>query len=533
MKKIICVIFMTFMLLISGCVEKSTQEAQGNNYRDSIVYNLGKMPKDLIMLDSNDIREKDLLVNSFEGLVKSDEKGNIVPALSEKWEISKDETSYTFKIRENAKWSDGSDITAEDFVKFFSDILNKEINNIYSDQLSCIFGAEKYRNGEDDFKNVAIAALDKKSLQIRLNYPCSYFLNILSEPIYGLRKIDDNLTKWSKEYKNILYSGSFTIDKISNSKEVTLKKNENYWDKDSVKSDKVLVTFINSSEGALAAFQNYKINLFVNPPLSEVKNVINSGKYFEIPSYNGEAIVFNLKKEGIVNNENFRKAVSFSIDRNDIVQNILNNTAKIAEGYVPNNVSDGLNGKFINKVFFTKTAEKDKAYELMKKVEYNKKERPLKLIYIDTVENKKICEGIAKNINDLIGVKIECSGYGIEEFKEELKKNDYDMAKITYKGSYDYPLSFIEKWNTISKDNLYGYKNNELDNKLMKVKFEKNNGKKVEILRESENILMQDMPIVPLYFNNTIICEKSYVEGVYNTKKGNIKLDKAYLSPQQ
>ena len=278
MKKFICCILILNLMFLSGCVEKSVQGNKSEESRNYVVYNLGKAPEDLIMLKNYNIRQQDLLVNLFEGLVSIDEKGKINPALAESWTLSKDETCYTFKIRENAKWSDGSDITAEDFVTFFSEILSKDIDNKYAQQLYYIFGAEDYRKGKCDFNNVAIRAIDKKSLEIRLNYPCNYFLNILSEPIYSLRKVDDDLKEWKKNYKNIVYSGSFIIDNISENSEITLKKNLEYWNKDLVKSDEILVTCIDGSEASLAAFQNYKVDLFVNPPISEYKGLVTSGK---------------------------------------------------------------------------------------------------------------------------------------------------------------------------------------------------------------------------------------------------------------
>lgn len=529
MKKFICCVLIFNLIFLSGCVEKSIQGNKSEEFKNYIVYNLGKAPEDLIMLKNYNIRQQDLLVNLFEGLVSIDEKGKINAALAESWSLSKDETCYTFKIRANAKWSDGSDITADDFVTFFSEILSKDIDNKYAKQLFYIFGAEDYRKGKCDFKNVAIRAIDKKSLELRLNYPCNYFLNILSQPIYSLRRINDDLKEWKKNYKNIVYSGSFVIDNFSDNSDITLKRNAEYWNKDGVKSDEILVTCIDGSEAVLAAFENGKIDLFTNPPISEFKDLSNSGKTETVPSYDSGLLIFNLKKEGIVKDINFRKAISVGVDRNTLVNEILNDTVKTASAYIPPNVSDGMNGRFINKVFFGKDSEKEKSQELIKKSEYEQNRATLKLIYLDTVENKKICESIAKGLSENLKIKIECQGYGIEELNDEIKKNDYDMAKIDYEASYDYPLPFLEEWMSLSDSNLYGYKNVQFDEKVVKARMEKDRTKKIENLKEAENILMDDMPVIPLYFKNIIVCKKNNVEGVYTVNKGNIKLDKACI----
>lgn len=515
--------------LIGGALQKKVKQTESSNYKNSVTYNLGKLPKDLIMLDSNNLREKDMLANTFEGLVNCDENGKIVPALAESWDISEDGTNYTFKIRKDGKWSDGSDITADDFVNFFSDILNKNTNNIFSEQLNCIFGVEDYRKGKYDFKNVAVTALNNKTLSIRLNYPCNYFLNILSQPIYALRNIDYKLIDWKKDYRSVLYSGSFCINNISDNGEITLKKNSHYWNKSQVKSNSITLSSLKTSESALAAFQSSTINVFTDPPLGELKTIEGKSKYKTVPLLQGEGITFNFKKSGIVNDNNFRKAVAASINRNNIVKNILNSTVCEADYYIPQYTGDGLNGKFINKIFFQGTEDAKKASDLMKSVSSSYGETSLKLIYLDTVENKKVCEAIGENIKKAVGMDVKCEGFEASKFNKELKKGNYDMAEIKYQGYYDYPLSFLNMWRSASHDNLCGYKNVQFDTKFMNATFEKDGSKKVEIFKEMENILMEDMAVVPLYFNGVIISEKNYVQGIYTNKLGNIKLDKAYL----
>ncbi|MEY7999742.1 peptide ABC transporter substrate-binding protein [Clostridium sp. Mt-5] len=527
---IILIISIISITLIGGSLQKKVQETESNDYKNSLVYNLGELPKDLVMLDSDNVRQKDILANTFEGLVGSDENGRIIPALAESWNVDESGTSYTFKIRKNAKWSNGSDITAYDFVNFFSDILNVDMNNIYAQQLNCIFGAEKYRQGKCEFKDVAINAMDSKTLCMRLNYPCNYLLNILAQPIYSLRNIDYKLVNWKKDYKSILYSGNFTIDNISSDGDITLKKNSNYWNKSQIKSSKIILTCLKTSESALAAFEDYRINVFTNPPLGEIKNIKNKVNYITVPKLEGTGIAFNMKKENIVSSVEFRNFVSMVIDRKNIVENILRGTAASATSYVPNYVSDGLNGNFINKVYFQNTAQTESAADMIKGLNYSKGEGPLNLIYVDTVENKKVCQDIAQRIKKAAGITVDCQGYELSQFNEQLKKGSYDMAEINYKGDYDYPSAFLDMWKSSSSYNLYGYKNLQIDNKLMNAVFEKDGTQKIEIFRDIENTLAQDMPMVPLYFNDTVIISKTYVTGIYTNKMGNIKLDRAYLT---
>ncbi|MEY8764128.1 MULTISPECIES: peptide ABC transporter substrate-binding protein [Clostridium] len=534
MKKLICIMSIILIIsiisitLIGGSLKKRVQEAGSSDYKDSLVYNMGKLPENLIMLNSSNVRQKDILANTFEGLVDSDENGKIIPGLAEDWSVDESGTSYTFKIRKDARWSDGSPITAHDFVDFFSSILNKDMDNIYAKQLNCIFGAEKYRQGRCNFEDVAVNAVDTRTLRIRLNYPCNYFLNILAQPVYSLRNIDYKLVNWKKNYKSILYSGSFVIDRISQDGSVILKKNNSYWNKSRVKSSKIVLTSLNTSESALAAFEKDRINVFTNPPLGEIKNIKNKVNYITSPRLEGKGIVFNMKKKNVTSEAEFRNFVSLVVDRGNIVKNILYDTASAADSYIPDYVSDGLNGRFMNRVFFQNTSQRESAVETIKNLNYDKNKH-LVFIYVDSVENKKVCENIAENIEKASGITVDCRGYESSRFNQQLKGGYYDMAEIDYRGDYDYPLAFLNMWSSSSAYGLCGYRNEKIDNELMDAVFQKDNSQRIEIFRDIESDLAQDMPMVPLYFENTVIVSKTYISGVYADKLGNIKLDRAYL----
>lgn len=518
----------SIMLLTSGCVEKKTTVVnEGSREDKNIIYNLGKLPEDLLLLDKSKVREKDLLLALFEGLVKTDAYGNIIPGIAESWIIGKDEITYNFKIRDNAKWSNGSDITAEDFVSFFSSILKSGNENIDTQDLYCIFGAREYNKNKNSFKSVAIKALSKKELQIRLNAPTSDFLYILSQPIYTLRIVDDNLKNWKTNYKNIIYSGPFVALDMESQREITLSKNISYYDKEEVKSDKICIRTIEGSEESLASFNSSNINVFANPPIGEGRSLIIDGEAEEIAVNSGSSINFNMKKHGNISNANFRKAINMCIDRNELVEKYLYGLVRSASSYVPfENSMSNIGVK--NKVLFKDIADNEAAKKLLGESKYNEKER-IKLIYLSTNENKKVCESIAKNIKEAINVNISAVGVDKTSYDNILKNGDYDLIKIDYNSNYNDPMSLLENWVSTSQWNIYGYKNSEYDSAILKAKYEKDKTKREEILKGAEEMLINDLPMMPIYFHNMILCRKSNIKGLYTTKEGNIKLDKAYV----
>jgi peptide/nickel transport system substrate-binding protein len=528
MKKLVVILIAIILTLSTGCVEKKIISVPQDNKADnSIVYSLGKMPEDLLLLNDSSIREKDLLLCMFEGLVKADENGNVLPALAESWTIGKDDITYTFKLRDNANWSNGTPITARDFQVFFRDILSSKQKNIYAYQLDYIFGAQEYRNNKKTFDGVAIRVVDDKTLEIRLNSPVSYFLKILSQPVYGLRKINDDLNTWKKSYSNIQYSGPFMIDVISEEGEITLLKNEFYYDYEEVRSERVYIIPSTGSENALAKFNTNKINMFINPPVSETKSLILDGNAETIPVDIGSSINFNLKRKGIVSSASFRKAISLAINREHLLDQDMNYNSRMASAYVPYNNEASM--KYIRgKSIIDSDGDTEQSKKLLEESSYNKKEK-IRLVYMDNIENKRLCDSVVKDIKEDLDINIESKGYNETELAEVLKSGDYHIFLMNYASLYDDPISILEAWTSNSDLNLFGYKNLEYDKLLLKAKYEKDIVKREEYLMELEKLLLNDSPAIPMYFHNIVLCRKPNIKGVYTTKEGNIKLDRAYI----
>ncbi|MCM0650737.1 peptide ABC transporter substrate-binding protein [Clostridium swellfunianum] len=528
MKKLV-LLATTFIFLIStGCVEKKVNNiSQYNKTDDYLVYNIGSMPENLILLDDSKIRNKDIMISLFEGLVKTDENGDIVPGLAESWTIGNDNITYTFKLRESAYWSDGTPITSEDFKSFFKDILNSKQSNIFAYQLYSIFGAQEYRENKKAFNGVAIRSVDSKTLEIRLNSPTSYFLEILSQPIYTLRKLGSNLKDWKNSYSEIVYSGPFIIDTVSKDGEVSLIKNEYYYDMNEVKSERIYLTSSQGSENSLALFKTNKINLFINPPLSESGELVLDGEAEVVPIEGGASLNFNFKKAGIISNSNFRQSISLAIDRDGLLSGDLNYIARSASAYVPNDtgsVDESLKFKPLIKV----EGNEEQSKKLLRESKYDKKER-LKIVYLNNNENRRLCDALVKNIKENLDISLDYKGYNDIELQDVLKSGDYDMMIMNYALLYDDPASILESWASNSKLNIFGYKNAEFDSLISKAKFENDKAKRKDLLKRAEEIFLSDAPAIPIYFHNIILCKKSSVQDVYATKEGNIKLDRAYI----
>ncbi|MBU3184058.1 peptide ABC transporter substrate-binding protein [Clostridium estertheticum] len=525
MKKILCVILIFMIMFTSGCVQKKVTTSISRKY---IVYNLGELPSDLLMVDNDNIREKDLLLVLFEGLVREDKDGKIVPGMAEKYDISKDKIGYTFKLRKDLHYSDGTDIKATDFVRFFHDILLEKGNN-FSEQLYCIFGAKDFSMGKVAFDRVGIvASKDNLSLEIRLNSPKDNFINILSNPIFTLRDDSTNMKNWKDNYKQIEYSGPFIIKNINKDGEITLLKNQKYWRANEIVSSEMLFTSVIGDEKALADFEtngdsaNSKIDVFVSPPISEISTLSDEKKTEVKPTQSRYYLNFNLKDKGLVD-QNFRNAINEIINRKLIIETLSEDLAVPTMNYTTyTSINDNS-----DKLIFDESRNKSKGQEFLKNSTYDK-EQKLVMVYENKNFDTKISGEIAKSIKKYLNIDVVCTGYKKDDLKKVINSGNYNIVFTGNDEEYGDSYKFFSKWIANSKDNIYGYKNANYDKIIDKALMENNNNKKITIYNQAQKILAKDLPCIPIYIANTVICKKANIKDIYTTKGGNLKFDYAY-----
>lgn len=525
MKKLLCVMLIFIIMLTSGCVQKKVKPSTDRKY---LVYNLGELPSDLLMVDNDNIREKDLLLALFEGLVKENKDGTIVPAMAEKYQISKDKIEYTFKLRKDLHYSNGKSITATDFVRFFHDIL-LEKGSVFSEQLYCIFGAKDFSLGKVGFNKVGItASKDNLSLEIRLNSPNEHFINVLSNPVFTLRENNMDMKNWKDSYAQIQYSGPFIIKDINKNGEITLLKNQKYWGAGKIVSNEMLFTSVIGDEKALADFEtageseNSKIDVFVSPPISEISALSKEKKTEVKPTQSMYYLNFNLKAKGFVD-LNFRNAISEIINRKLIIETLSEELAVPTINYTPvKSLSDNS-----DKLIFDKSRNKTKGSEYLKNSNYDKKQK-LVMVYENKSFDTKISEEISKSIKEELGLDVVCTGYEKDDLKKIISSGNYNIVFTENSEGYEDVYKFFSKWTANSKDNIYGYKNANYDKTINKALTESNNSKKIVIFNQAQEILAKDLPCIPVYIANTVICKKENIKGIYATKSGNLIFDYAY-----
>ncbi|WP_139905496.1 ABC transporter substrate-binding protein [Clostridium thermarum] len=425
MKKLIYMLVVAIFMLTGCVIEKRHISPQSKDY---IICNFGELPLELDMPEVDTNNYEGIYTCLFEGLLHMNRDREITEGLAEEWTISDDGLEYSFSLREDAKWNDGTPISADDFIVFFKYILSAKAEDPMASELFPIAGAEDYYKGKINFKDVGIKAVDKNKLEIKLAYEYPQLLEVLCEPRYTLRKSVSKLRLWKDMYKEILYSGPFVIENIDN-KGISLTKNENYWKKDYVTDEKFLIITDKSKEEALAELESDKLDILWNPPINEIERVVSSDNAIIINSKDSLVLSFNPKLAATESAIRLRKKIICAIDVDQLRKEGLKefNPKKyglfkviklydsIEEDGADNKNSDGDDKE---KKTLTLLAEKDDL-------------------------NKRICKELSKQLKEKAGITLNIKLLADEQLKEEVSTGNYDMLLQRFKGNFG--EEYIEK----------------------------------------------------------------------------------------
>ena len=207
--------------------------------------------------------------NCYEGFVSYDEEGQIQPAAADHWDVNDEATEYTFYIRDDEKWSDGSDVTSADFENTMKRALNPDNGSWYVDFLFVIKNAQKCFNGECDFSDVGIECIDDKTIKFTLEEPCSYFLDLCKLPTYmpsNCKYATDENKDWDMNPEQNLGNGPYHLSEHVDGDHVSFEKNEYYRDADKVTVLKITDKFMDDDQAKASAYQTGEINILQGAP---------------------------------------------------------------------------------------------------------------------------------------------------------------------------------------------------------------------------------------------------------------------------
>ncbi|MBE3519612.1 MAG: hypothetical protein IMW97_04840 [Firmicutes bacterium] len=369
-----------------------TEGRPGGDDPQHLNLNLGENPPDLFSCTTTDVVSFDVLNHVMEGLVRLTPDGTYAQGsgLAESWTESEDGTHFEFKIKANAKWSDGSPVTAHDFEYAWKTALDPRTASQYNYMLFWIKGAEELANIqvpdketdpqgyeaaiakiEEAKKNLGVKAVDDRTLVVDLKNRTPWFISLLAFPTYFPVK-ESAHKKWGEEYatdKNkMLYCGPFVIDKWVPDSEMVLKKNPYYWDKDNVKLEYIHFDMIKDINTPVTMFDAQQLDT-MGVPGDFIPKYLEAGMLKQMPDATCWYLELNLK-DPLFQNAKIRKAISLAFDRKTFCDNVLRNYSKPATSFTPptiqgENATVSFAEKYIGKVL-NETANKEEAVKLFK-----------------------------------------------------------------------------------------------------------------------------------------------------------------------
>ena len=555
-----------------------------------------------------------LAVNSFVGLLTYDSEGNLAPGIAESWEESEDGLTYTFHLRES-NWSDGTPLTANDFVYSWNRAVNPATASDYSYLYDGLIAknevalemeanpdydanaaAEAEANGEEydvpaevyteaakaaQAANeilVGIEATDDLTFKVKLVSPCPYFLSLCAFPTFypvpqasveAANPDGTNPGAWALE-AGFVSNGAYTCTAWEHNQSMTYTKNPEYWDAENVQIETLQFMLSDDDTAVFSAYNAGDLDFIDTVPTNEVGNLIDQNPEFHVVDQIGTYYVgFNVNSEALFGGRTpeeaaaIREAISLLIDRQYIVDTVTQAGQQPANTFVPAGMSDSNGAEFRQNTdaytypdeasvgYYDPSEEaldanKEKAIELLESVGYVfdengmlSEETPLSFTYlVNTDSGNEACAAAIQQDLSYIGIDMQIQTQDWNVFLNERKAGNYDICRQGWIADYDDPINMLEMWVSNSGNNdcqfgrsvgsqttspapSYAPQNwDEYDALIDQIKAETDLTKRVALMHQAENMLMDTWAIVPLYYYNDIYMQKSNVEGVFTNPFG-------------
>ncbi|EJQ97698.1 peptide ABC transporter substrate-binding protein [Bacillus mycoides] len=476
---------------------------------------------------STDTLGAQILGNTMEGLYRLDKDNKPIPAAAESSTKSEDGKKYTFKLRKDAKWSNGDPVTAKDFVYGWQRLLDKNTAAEYAFIAYYIKNAEAINKGEKPGTELGAKAVDDYTLEVELEKPVPYFLNLLAFPSYyplNEKFVKEKGEKFGLEADTTLYNGPFVMASWKHEQGWQLKKNDKYWDNKTVKLEEINYSVVKEVATKVNLYDTGSIDFTLLSGEFVDKYKSNKDEYGEYAESSTFFLRLNQKRNGQdtpLKSKKLREAIALSVDKKGLANVILNNGSKATDQLVPKGLATGPDGKDYQDTFKNGLKQDTKkaaaAWEEAKK-ELGKDQVTIELLSYDDGTAKKIADYVKDQIEkNLKGVTINTK---IQPFKQKLKlesAQDYEISYAGWSPDYADPMTFIDMFDSKSPYNQMSYSNLKYDEMVQKAGNEllSDPKKRWETLGKAEKLFLEeDAGLVPLYQTGRSYVMKPNVKGI-------------------
>jgi len=437
----------------------------------------------------------------FEGLTTYDAAGRAVPGVAESWTVSDDGLKYTFKIRDNARWSDGRPVTATDFVRSWQRTLSPATGSSYNYQLYYIRNAKPFADGElTDFSKVGVRAVDDHTLEVELESPTPFFLELCAfptlhpVPVDSIDKLGDDWIKPGRMINN----GAYLLEEWKINDRIRLRRNPNYWNAANVALEVVDVLPIAKDTVAFNFYASGNADLVMDKGLAPpalLEDLKKRPDFHSAPFLGSYFLRFNCA-EGPFTDVRVRKAFAMTVDKQQIVERITRAGETAASGFVP----PGLEGHIAPEGL---PYDPEKARDLLAAAGFpGGAGFPLvRYLYSEGGLNEAIAVELQSMWRRDLGINVSLARQEWKVYLNSMNSLDYDIARSSWVGDYPDPNTFLDMFVTGGGNNRTGWASEKYDSLIAKAAREADPAARFAILAEAERLLvMDDAPICPIYF---------------------------------
>lgn len=490
-----------------------------------------------------------LAVNSFTGLYTYDENGELIPALGEA-EVSEDELVYTFSMIES-KWSNGDELTANDFVYSWNRAVATETAADYSYLFDVI--------ARNDDGTLAVEATDDYTLTVTLVSPCPYFLDLVAFPTFypvhqaSVEEADPDGTNpgaWAQE-AGFVCNGAYTLESWAHDESMVYVKNENYYDAENVTMDTLEFMLSADDTAIYAAYNSGDLDFIDSIPTDEIQSLLDSDEFYIVDQLGTYYMGFNVQStifDGMTVEQaaKVREAVNLLIDREYIAENIGQTGQIPADSFIPEGMADGNGGVFkgedtsyydatatgagmaaeaaalLEEAGYTMTDNGDGTYSMSPVLGFE-------YITNEGTGNEAIAEAIQQDLS-VVGIDMTIKVEDWNVFLEDRKSGNYNgIAREGWIADYNDPINMLEIWTTDSGNNDMQFGKgdsaaapawDEYDALISEIRRTTDFEARIDLMHQAEDMLMDTWAIIPIYYYNDIYMQKPNVDGIYCTLMG-------------
>ena len=461
-----------------------------------------------------------ILKDLFEGLTIYDAAGKIVPGSAESWTVSDDGTVYTFKLRADAKWSDGSPVTAEDFVFSFQRVEDPKTAAKYANILYPIKNAEKVNKGEAKLEELGMKAVDAKTLEVTLERPTPFFLELLAHQT-ALPVSKASLEKNSADFVKpgvMVSNGAYKLQSHTPNDSLTVVKNTEFWDAANTKIDKVIFYPIDDQAASVRRFEAKEMDLAYNFSADQLDRLRKSyGDQVHVsPSLATYYYTFDTRQAPF-DDVRVRRALSMAVDRDFLAKEIYSGSQLPSYSMVPSGMGSYGESAKADFASMSQLDREDEAVKLMKEAGYGEGGKPLsvEIRYNTNPNHERVATAVADMWKTTFGANVSLVNLDVASHYGYLQEGGkFNVARAGWVADYADAENFLALSVSTNKTFNYSKFNNPEFDALMKKSYdEKDAAARNKILHEAETILMKEQPVAPFLTQAELWLVASRVKG--------------------